>query len=170
LLKNDELIEMENQKMADKKKKKDQKIVELVEEQINGNNNNDHSKTVHGFPMKSKKNRRRLDSAPSFDNDRDSDYNDDVNYTLSGYLNTIHSFRQYALTHRQPSTINSTGGTTPLKTTHDENVQHKVPLLTKLFSHPHRDVEANEEKVNNDEVSIKLNIFIYLFNSYYSIV
>jgi hypothetical protein len=143
LFKNKDLVDIENQRLSkiDKKKKRDDQKQEIEDhlKQLN----NDGSQTVHVMSSgKSKKGRRRLDSAPSCDSD--ANYNDDVNYTLSGYLHTIHSFRQYMQTQRQTPHL------TTILSGKDKNDQNndgtqKVPLLSKMFSQPNND---NVDQVN----------------------
>lgn len=166
LFKNEELMDLESQKLTSSKRKQKKQQQKEIEEKLKQIGGEQQTKVNNGLPNKVKRNRRRLDSAPSFDNGSDGDYNDDVNYTLSGYLHTIHSFRQYALTHRQPHlpTVLSNNtvsiGTTQSKVANEQNTENKVPLLTKIFSHPSNDTKEETVKENGsvDEVN-KLEIY-----------
>ena len=161
LLKYNDLFELENLKTSKSKKsslesKTKQQEIEEQLKQVG----KDNSKTVHVFSnKKNSRNRRRLDSAPSFENGDENDYNGDVNFTLSGYLHTIHSFRQYVMTQRQqqqqlvaPKSISDQTNET----------SHKLPLLAKIFSNPNNQNENNNnvEEGNNktSEVEVCLSI------------
>lgn len=110
----------------------------------------DASHTIHGDTNPFKKlrgNRRRLDSAPIHDNE--SDFSDDVNMTLSGYLHTIHTphFKHQLNALRQQHPHRTTSSSDQSKATDaNANNSQKVPL-SKIFSQQHSNEPMQEDSL-----------------------
>lgn len=119
-LKDKEFFEIE-QSVMKKNKKRKTKIEYDVEQQVKQEeqqqqiqqqsqlNNEQPAGDIELTPKTEsrKYRRRRLDSAPAYDT-QSSDYYDDVNYTLSGYLHlhTVTSLRQYIANHQRMRVTN----------------------------------------------------------------
>ena len=155
-LKNEKLVFQERDKRSSSTEMLDRKLTNSEKFQLESDKKSqptDASHTIHADSHAFKKmrgNRRRLDSAPIHDNE--SDFSDDVNMTLSGYLHTIHTphFKNQLNILRQQHPHRTNSSSDQSKTATDPNQannSHKVPLFSKIFSQQQSTDSAHEESI-----------------------